>query len=146
MLVSEDMAGEEQLKQALDLGDERIAEIGVFPAPARAGGPRADETMSAELTTLVGLGRDIAIAERVGSALPAGRAGRLHADPRVLILEDIPAPQATAGPVTRLDDRTWAVDSRGDDPAALIVEANGHRIALWAAHGEVRIFELRGPR
>lgn len=148
------MAGEKELQQTLDVGDVIIHEIGVFPAPPFAGEPQGDvegperdvESMSPELTTLIGLGRDLAAANRVGTALPAGRAGRLHADPRVLILEDIPPPEATAGPVTRIDDRSWAVDGRGDQAAALVIEANGHRVALWTAHGEVRMFELRSPR
>jgi len=129
---------EQRIREILRLApDAPVHEVGVFtPAPAIYEGGIA----GIDLPDL-GLEDHFSEEPHVQPLLPRGRARRWDVDPRVLVLEEIPEPVKTVGPVTRLGDDEWVIDTRGETAAALI-DCDDHGLVIWGQAGQTRLFTL----
>lgn len=152
------MAGEQAVRELLHLDDnQRVVELGVFPPPpdeipteeSMAGTAEEHGTgMSGDMYALLGLTDHWSVANRIDPALPEGRALRYDIDSRILLFEDIPEPSVVVGSVYhRAGDRRWIMDTRNDEPAAIVMERPNHeQLVIWGAMGEVRMFVLQEAR
>lgn len=143
---------EATVRQFLQAGsNDRIQEVGVFPAPqVDLAGPVALGTLpegeelalSDDWLSVAELETHFSDEPKIAAVLPGGRVRRLDVDPRILTFEDVAEPRVAKGPVRQIDQRTWILDSR-KEPAVLSFGNDDREVVIWGDSGLVWVFLLR---
>jgi hypothetical protein len=141
------MASEETVRRLLRLHEgDRLDQRGVFPGHARG---RARDVLDQEETVLASewletdaAGLHFTDEPAIAATLPVGRIRRLDADPRIVLIEEVPLAVTAEGPVLRTIDGTMVVDSR-IGPAVLTFPGADHELVLLEEEGEIRLFRLQ---